>query len=85
MSTVNNTIAIFSIDKSTFGFDYKLFLGAYDYYLDQLSQGNINFQLKDAFTIIQTPPSSYKFFPNPFNLAQWKPKIDPIYQNLKKD
>ena len=80
-----NTPVLFAIDKSTFGFDYRLFLGAYDYYLDQLSQGNTNFQLKDAFTIVQTPPSTYKFFPNPINLAQWKPKLDPIYQKIKKD
>ena len=80
-----NTPVIFAIDKSTFGFDYKLFVGAYDYYLYQLSQGNTNFQLKDAFAIVQTPPSTYKFFPNPFNLAQWKPKLDPIYQKMKKD
>ena len=80
-----NTPVIFSIDKSIFGFGYKLFVGAYDYYLDQLSQGNTNFQLKDAFAIVQTPPSTYKFFPNPFNLAQWKPKIEPIYQKMKKD
>jgi hypothetical protein len=46
---------------------------------------NTNFQLKDAFAIVQTPPATFKFFSNPFNLAQWKPKIDPIYQKLKKD
>ena len=80
-----NTPAIFSIDKSIFGFDYKLFLGAYDYYLDQLSLGNINFQLKDAFAIVQTPPATFKFFSNPFNLSQWKPKFDPIYQKMKQD
>ncbi len=50
-----------------------------------IQKATTNFYLKDAFAAVQTPPSTYKFFPNPFNLAKCKPKLDPIYQKMKKD
>ncbi|MBL7829934.1 MAG: hypothetical protein JNK41_02825 [Saprospiraceae bacterium] len=50
------------------------FLSAYNFCLDKLPKVNTTFQIKDAFAIVQTPPSTYKFFPNPFNLAEWEAK-----------
>lgn len=61
------------------------FLSAYNFCLDKLPKVNTTFQIKDAFAIVQTPPSTYKFFPNPFNLAEWEAKDWTDFKKMLKD
>lgn len=80
-----STPLMFTIDGSYIGLNYNTFVSAFDYYLDQIAQGNTTYQLKDALATISAPTASLKYFGNPFVLSQWKPKLDSIFTHMQKD